>query len=165
MQRQTIGNSDEKIRAAHLKQFLRQGKGFLRRFNARQLMVAQGARGSRDTVGKGRGHNQRVRQFLAQALKPRRPIHGRAQDREIEPIGGTDIAVDDRSLMQGDTDGNRRPAEMPALDVGGFDTCEGIDRGIQSLGFVMAVGILMTLLACWIVMPAWLELRARRSKQ
>lgn len=35
-------------------------------------------------------------------------------------------------------------------------------RGIQSLGFVMAVGIAMTLLACWIVMPAWLELRTRR---
>ena len=36
-------------------------------------------------------------------------------------------------------------------------------RGIQSLGFVMAVGILMTMLACWIIMPACLELRARRS--
>ncbi|MCG8507752.1 MAG: MMPL family transporter, partial [Rhodospirillales bacterium] len=36
-------------------------------------------------------------------------------------------------------------------------------RGIQSLGFVLAVGIGMTLLACWTIMPAWLELRARHK--
>ena len=32
-------------------------------------------------------------------------------------------------------------------------------RGIASLGFVLAVGIGLTLLACWTIMPAWLELR------
>lgn len=32
-------------------------------------------------------------------------------------------------------------------------------RGIQSLGFVLSVGVLMTMFACWIVMPAWLRLR------
>ena len=39
-------------------------------------------------------------------------------------------------------------------------------RGIASLGFVLALGILMTMLACWTVMPAWLELRenAKRKK-
>jgi predicted RND superfamily exporter protein len=35
-------------------------------------------------------------------------------------------------------------------------------RGIQSLGLVMALGILLTMLACLIVLPAWLELRARK---
>ncbi len=32
-------------------------------------------------------------------------------------------------------------------------------RGISSLGFVLTVGIGLTLLACWTVMPAWLQLR------
>ncbi len=36
-------------------------------------------------------------------------------------------------------------------------------RGVASLGFVLTVGIGMTLLACLTVMPAWLELRARRA--
>jgi uncharacterized protein len=34
-------------------------------------------------------------------------------------------------------------------------------RGIASLGFTLTVGIGMTLLACWTIMPAWLELRQR----
>lgn len=40
-------------------------------------------------------------------------------------------------------------------------------RGIAGLGFVLAVGIGMTMLACWTIMPAWLELRnrARRREQ
>ncbi len=37
-------------------------------------------------------------------------------------------------------------------------------RGIASLGFVLTVGIGMTLLACWTLMPALLELRARRQR-
>ncbi|MCC7205439.1 MAG: MMPL family transporter [Phycisphaeraceae bacterium] len=36
-------------------------------------------------------------------------------------------------------------------------------RGVASLGFVMATGILMTMFACWFVMPAWLEFRDRKS--
>ncbi len=35
-------------------------------------------------------------------------------------------------------------------------------RGIASLGFVLALGIGMTTLACWTVMPALLELRTRK---
>ncbi|MCC6579717.1 MAG: MMPL family transporter [Phycisphaeraceae bacterium] len=34
-------------------------------------------------------------------------------------------------------------------------------RGIQSLGFVLSVGIALTLLACWAVLPAWLTLHRR----
>lgn len=34
-------------------------------------------------------------------------------------------------------------------------------RGIASLGFVLMTGIGLTLLACWTIMPAWLELRSR----
>ena len=34
-------------------------------------------------------------------------------------------------------------------------------RGIRSLGFVLAVGVTMTLVACMTVMPAILELRNR----
>lgn len=37
-------------------------------------------------------------------------------------------------------------------------------RGIAGLGFVLTVGIGMTLLACWTIMPAWLEVRRRRQK-
>ncbi len=37
-------------------------------------------------------------------------------------------------------------------------------RGIRSLGFVLATGVGMTMIACWIVMPACLELRARGRK-
>lgn len=37
----------------------------------------------------------------------------------------------------------------------------GDHRGIVSLGFVLATGLTMTMLACWIVMPAWLQLRNR----
>ena len=33
-------------------------------------------------------------------------------------------------------------------------------RGIESLGFVMALGVGLTLVACWTVMPAWLEWRS-----
>lgn len=36
-------------------------------------------------------------------------------------------------------------------------------RGMAGLGFVMATGILLTMFACWIVLPAWLEWRARRN--
>lgn len=35
-------------------------------------------------------------------------------------------------------------------------------RGIASLGFVMASGILLTMFACWWVLPAWLTLRRPR---
>jgi len=35
-------------------------------------------------------------------------------------------------------------------------------RGISSLGFVLFTGIGLTMLACWIIMPAWLELHAQR---
>lgn len=37
-------------------------------------------------------------------------------------------------------------------------------RGIQSLGIVVTIGIGLTLVACWVVMPAWLELRQRRRE-
>lgn len=37
-------------------------------------------------------------------------------------------------------------------------------RGIQSLGFVLTLGLGMTLLACWFVMPAVLELIQRRRE-
>ena len=40
----------------------------------------------------------------------------------------------------------------------------GQHRGIQSLGFVMFVGIGMTMLACWTVMPAWLEIMRGKNK-
>jgi hypothetical protein len=36
-------------------------------------------------------------------------------------------------------------------------------RGIRSLGFVLTLGIGLTMLACWMVMPAWLELCRRRG--
>jgi predicted RND superfamily exporter protein len=36
-------------------------------------------------------------------------------------------------------------------------------RGIASLAFVMTVGIALTLLSCWTLLPAWLELRADRE--
>jgi len=36
-------------------------------------------------------------------------------------------------------------------------------RGIASLGFVLCVGIGLTLLACWTIMPAWLEWRNQRQ--
>jgi uncharacterized protein len=38
-------------------------------------------------------------------------------------------------------------------------------RGIASLGFVLSAGLLMTLIACLTVMPAWLELRRRRVER
>lgn len=38
-------------------------------------------------------------------------------------------------------------------------------RGIASLGFVLAVGLTMTMLACWTVMPAWLEMRLRSKRR
>jgi hopanoid biosynthesis associated RND transporter like protein HpnN len=37
-------------------------------------------------------------------------------------------------------------------------------RGIASLGFVLTVGIAMTMLSCWIIMPAWLEMRQQRGR-
>lgn len=36
-------------------------------------------------------------------------------------------------------------------------------RGVANLGFVLTLGIGLTMLACWIVMPAWLELRRQRK--
>ncbi|MFW6060460.1 MAG: MMPL family transporter, partial [Phycisphaeraceae bacterium] len=36
-------------------------------------------------------------------------------------------------------------------------------RGIASLGFVLAVGVGLTMLACWTVMPAWLAWRNERA--
>ena len=38
-------------------------------------------------------------------------------------------------------------------------------RGIRSLGFILAAGIGLTMLACWFVMPACLELRARKAER
>ncbi len=37
-------------------------------------------------------------------------------------------------------------------------------RGIASLGLVMTTGIGLTMLACWTVVPAWLELQAKRRE-
>jgi predicted RND superfamily exporter protein len=36
-------------------------------------------------------------------------------------------------------------------------------RGIFSLGFVLTVGIGLTLLACWMVLPALLQIRRERQ--
>ncbi len=36
-------------------------------------------------------------------------------------------------------------------------------RGIRSLGFALSVGVLLTMFACWTVMPAWLTLRQAKS--
>ncbi len=36
--------------------------------------------------------------------------------------------------------------------------------GIRSLGITLSLAIGMVLLACWILMPAWLEIRSRRQK-
>jgi len=37
-------------------------------------------------------------------------------------------------------------------------------RGMASLGFTLALGVGLTLLACWGIMPAWLEIRERSPK-
>ena len=48
----------------------------------------------------------------------------------------------------------------------GFGTLMlGSHRGIASLGFVLTVGIALTLLACWFLLPAWLELRRPRFSE
>ncbi len=38
-------------------------------------------------------------------------------------------------------------------------------RGISSLGFVLTVGITLSMFACWTIMPAWLELVSRRAQR
>ncbi|MCX5658597.1 MAG: MMPL family transporter [Planctomycetota bacterium] len=38
-------------------------------------------------------------------------------------------------------------------------------RGISSLGTVLALGLALTMLACWTVMPAWLQLIRKRSAE
>lgn len=80
-------------------------------------------------------------------------IHRYRQDRDTRPLGlsggtGKGIALTSYTTMIG----------FGALIFASH-------RGIAGLGLVLTVGIGMTLLACWTIMPAWLELRSRRQQR
>jgi len=76
-------------------------------------------------------------------------IHRYRQEPELRPLG----------LAHGTGKGITLTSLTTIIGFGAMLTAE--HRGIQSLGFVMALGITLTTLACWTIVPAWLELRPR----
>ena len=65
------------------------------------------------------------------------------------------------------TDGTGKAITVTTLTTAvGFGTMIfASHRGIASLGFVLTVGIMLSMFACWTVMPAWLELVSRRTQR
>ncbi len=80
-------------------------------------------------------------------------IHRFRQDATTRPLGLTD--------------GTGKAITLTSLTsmIGFGSLMLASHRGIFSLGFVMTVGLGLTLLACLTMMPAWLELRARRAER
>ncbi len=79
-------------------------------------------------------------------------IHRYRQDRDTRPLG----------LSGGTGKGVSLTAYTTMIGFAAMMFAH--HRGLYSLGFVLTVGIGMTMLSCWTIMPAWLELRRRRIK-
>src|SRR6266436_8437044 len=59
---------------------------------------------ARADPGEGARHQDRPQQPLGQALDPRGEVHGRADNGEVEAVGGANIAENDLAKMQADAD-------------------------------------------------------------
>ena len=82
----------------------RQGKDLDWIGDAAQVMEAQRQqRLDADFLEIGRGQHRHL-EFLGQALQPRRAVDGGADDREVEPVLGADIAEGHGTDMQADAD-------------------------------------------------------------
>ncbi len=79
-------------------------------------------------------------------------IHRYRQDRTSRPLG----------LTAGTGKGIALTSYTTMIGFGSLLIAD--HRGIASLGLTLALGIGFTLLACWTVMPAWLELRERHAR-
>ncbi|MCC6680620.1 MAG: MMPL family transporter [Phycisphaeraceae bacterium] len=79
-------------------------------------------------------------------------IHRYRQDRDTRPLG----------LSGGTGKGVSLTAYTTMIGFAAMMFAH--HRGLYSLGFVLTVGIGMTMLSCWTLMPAFLELRRRRNK-
>ncbi len=71
--------------------------------------LARGAGG----VGDGCRGEDPPAERLAQSLDPVRLVHGRTDNREIKPVLGPDVAVEDVAEMQRDVDIERSFAGLP----------------------------------------------------
>lgn len=78
-------------------------------------------------------------------------IHRYRQDSQTRPLG----------LTAGTGKGITITSLCTMIGFGSMLTAR--HQGVVSLGFVLTVGIGMTMLACWTVMPAWLEIREQRK--
>src|SRR5579862_6317218 len=67
-----------------------------------------------EPLGKRLRHDQRAVELAAEMLDPAGQVHIGADDREIEPVAGADIAVGDRAVMQREPGLQQRPAGRSA---------------------------------------------------
>jgi len=79
-------------------------------------------------------------------------IHRYRQDRLSRPLG----------LTAGTGKGIALTSYTTMIGFGSLLVAD--HRGIASLGLTLALGVGFTLLACWTLMPAWLELRKRHAR-
>jgi len=79
-------------------------------------------------------------------------IHRYRQDRVSRPLG----------LTAGTGKGIALTSYTTMIGFGSLLIAD--HRGIASLGLTLALGVGFTLLACWTLMPAWLELRQRHAR-
>jgi hopanoid biosynthesis associated RND transporter like protein HpnN len=79
-------------------------------------------------------------------------IHRYRQDRLSRPLG----------LTAGTGKGIALTSYTTIIGFGSLLIAD--HRGIASLGLTLAMGVGFTLLACWTLMPAWLELRERHAR-
>ncbi len=71
------------------------------------------------------------RQRLAQGLDPRRLVDRRPDDREVEPVGGADIAIEHLADMQSEVDRGNRLAGPSPFPIQPIDRMHRLDRGVE----------------------------------
>lgn len=98
-----------------------------------QLMLAE--RFQRFAVGTCEivAHDQRQIKGLRDGFDAADQIDGRPYHREIEAIGRSDVAVDDRAIVEGDDDFQRRFARRRRSRTPDTERCQRLSRGLKGI--------------------------------
>src|SRR6516225_385634 len=89
--------------------------------------------GARANSRESARHQDWPQQLLGEAFDPRGEVHGRADHRKVEPVGGADIAKHDLAEMQADANPHLGAVGGAKCLVDGGETFEPLQRGFEGL--------------------------------
>src|SRR6516162_2163282 len=87
--------------------------------------------GARANSRESARHQDWPQQLLGEAFDPRGEVHGRADHRKVEPVGGADIAKSDLTEMQADPGSNLGSVGFAARLVDDAETFERVQRSFE----------------------------------